>query len=232
MRLLKPCARTNRLQALLLFWLTVAIGLGLTLGVVSFIPPATRAGETPGRAVFLIYAKTYSGALVSGTCFYLTRPSGRWVITANHVINDAEPGSIAARVGSASISLRLAAHDAGSDLAALIPSGPILANSLALRATSVEKGELVSIIGFPIPDVLGVSSPTIVRGTVSSDSETIGGIPGFTVAVPTTGGDSGGPVLDSAGRLVGVVIYGRRDNLVAYAVHGFHILKLLGEVRP
>lgn len=181
--------------------------------------------------VFLIFARTYTGDLVSGTCFYLAQPRGRWIITANHVIAEAQPDSIVARVGNASVRLRVVSQDRASDLAALRPSQAIPNTPLALRNTSPHAGEVVAFTGFPIPDVLGASSPATVQGPVTDDASTVGGKADFKIAAPATSGDSGAPVLDAAGSVVGVVIYATSDRRSAYAVEGFNVLKLLGEVR-
>ena len=186
---------------------------------------------TSGPPIFLIVARTYSGDLVSGTCFYLARPSGRWIITANHVIEEAEPDTILARIGNASVRLRVVSQDRASDLAALLPSQPIPNAPLSLRNTSPHTGEVVAFTGFPIPDVLGASSAATVQGPVTNDASTVGGKADFKIDAPTTGGDSGAPVLDADNSVVGVVVYSTSDKQSAYAVEGFNVLKLLQEVR-
>jgi S1-C subfamily serine protease len=185
-----------------------------------------------GAPIFLIVARTYTGDLVSGTCFYLTRPEGREIITANHVINEADPSSIVARVGNAWVRLRVLSQDPASDLAALVPSRAIPNAPLTLRATSARRGEVVTFTGFPIPDVLGASSATTVRGPVTDDVSTVGGKADFKIAAPATGGDSGAPVLDGDNSVVGIVVYATSDKQSAYAVDGFNVQKLLREVRP
>lgn len=182
--------------------------------------------------VFLIVARTSEGDFVSGTCFYLSRPSGRWLITANHVIREAVPGTIFARIGSSWVRLQVISQDQASDLAALLPSGPMPKSSLTLRSDSPHRGEMVSFTGFPIPDAIGASAPTTVHGPVTDDTATVGGIADFKIAAPTTGGDSGAPVLDSAGSVVGVVIYSSDNRQSAFAVEGFNIEKLLSEGQP
>ena len=169
---------------------------------------------------------------MSGTCFYLGRPRGRWIITANHVIADADPNNILARVGDTSVRLRVVSQDRASDLAALLPSQTIRNAPLTLRDTSPHRGEVVTFTGFPIPDVLGASSAATVQGPVVDDSSTVGGIADFKIAAPATGGDSGAPVLDNQGSVVGVVVYATGDRQSAYAVEGFNVIKLLGEIRP
>ncbi len=190
----------------------------------------TRASAT--YPVFLILAKDDVGDWGSGTGFYLRRPSGQWIITANHVVEDADPDYIFARINDRRVRLVLVRRDPSADLAALRPQSALAVQPFRLRATSATQGEAATIVGFPIPDVLGFSAPTIVHGPVQGSDVTPGGIPGFIVAAPAGPGDSGGPVLDNQGQVIGVVIYARNDRTVAYAVHVFFILKLLGEVIP
>jgi S1-C subfamily serine protease len=127
--------------------------------------------------------------------------------------------------------LQIAAQDRATDLAALTPSRPIAYTPLTLRDTSPQSGEPVSFTGFPIPDVMGVNMPTTVQGAVADASTTVGGMADFKIDVPTTGGDSGAPVLDTQNAVVGVVVYSADDRQAAYAVDGLNIIKLLQGVR-
>lgn len=188
--------------------------------------------DGPDRPIFLIVAKTNTGDLVSGTSFYLAQPNGRWLITANHVIEDAQPESIVARIGKAWVRLRIVSQDRASDLAALLPSRPIPTAPFNLRDASPHRGEAVSFTGFPIPDVLGASSAVTVQGPVTDDVSTVGGKADFKISAPATGGDSGAPVLDVNNAVVGIVVYATADRQSAYAVEGFNVLKLLRETQP
>jgi S1-C subfamily serine protease len=181
--------------------------------------------------IFLIVAKTDDGDIVSGTCFYLARPNGRWIITANHVIREAQPDSIIARVGHTSIPLQIIAQDRATDLAALTPARSIGYTPLTLRDTSPQSGEAVSFTGFPIPDVMGVNTSTTVQGAVTNATSTVGGMADFKIDAPTTGGDSGAPVLDAQNAVVGIVVYSADGRDAAYAVDGLNVLKLLQGVR-
>ena len=163
------------------------------------------------RPIFLIFARANNGDLVSGTCFYLGRPRGRWIITANHVIADADPNNILARVGTA----RLSSGSFTGSCFRLSRSASIANDSnapLILRDTSPHRGEVVTFTGFPIPDLLGASSAATVQGPVVDDTSTVGGIADFKIAAPATGGDSGAPVLDAEGSVVGVVVYATGDR--------------------
>jgi S1-C subfamily serine protease len=195
------------------------------------VPTNAEDAASHTSPIFLIVAKTDGGDIVSGTCFYLARPDGRWLITANHVIRDAQPDSIIVRVGQTSIPLKIFAQDRATDLAALTPSRSIGYAPLTLRDTSPQSGEMVSFSGFPIPDVMGVNIATTVQGAVTNATSTVGGMADFKIDAPTTGGDSGAPVLDAQRAVVGIVVYSADNRQAAYAVDGLNVIKLLQGVR-
>lgn len=121
----------------------------------------------------------------------------RGVIVTNHhvidgckrlLVND-EPAQVSGR-------------DASSDLALL--SVNIAGPSVALRAQRVGVGEPVAVAGYPLRSLL--SGFNMTMGNLSSMSG-IGGDTSFLqITAPVQPGNSGGPMLDSAGNLIGVVV--------------------------
>jgi S1-C subfamily serine protease len=65
-------------------------------------------------------------------------------------------------------------------------------------------GESVVVAGFPLPDYLG--SINVTTGTVSAMSGPNSDATLFQITAPVQGGNSGGPVLNSRGTVVGVVV--------------------------
>jgi serine protease Do len=219
--------RTGGAQSMLQVRRLLLAAASLSAALILSTHSIARATSFP---VFLILAEDDTGGWDSGTGFYLQRPSGQWIITANHVVEEADPDHIFARINDREVQLVLAHQDPSADLAALRPRSALPVQPLRLRATSAVRGESATTIGFPIPDVIGFSAPTTVHGRVTGSDLTPGGIPGFVVTAPAGPGDSGAPVLDSNGQVIGVVIYARDDGAVAYAAYGFFIMQLLGEM--
>jgi S1-C subfamily serine protease len=81
----------------------------------------SEAAQTSPASVLLIAGKGYNGGWVTGTCFYVQRPAGRYIITADHVVESAAPMTVAARVRDVWVPLRIVNEDIGTDLAALKP---------------------------------------------------------------------------------------------------------------
>ncbi len=94
--------------------------------------------------------------------------------------------------------------DARRDLALLrVPGNP--GPTLAFRANPVRRGEGVVTYGFPLAGLLS-SGPTLTTGEVSAlaglgDNQTQ-----FQISAPVQQGNSGGPLLDRQGNVVGVVV--------------------------
>lgn len=64
--------------------------------------------------------------------------------------------------------LKIVREDISTDLVALRADEELPALPFRLRPDSARPGERVSIVGFPIPDVLGISPATRVYGTVEN----------------------------------------------------------------
>jgi hypothetical protein len=130
----------------------------------------------------------------SGTAFRIA--NGQFV-TNHHVIN----GCTALKV-EGSIGGRVIASDAIKDLALVSianDSGPIA----SIRTTRPQLNETVTAAGFPLDGLF--SGISITNGTISRLSGLQGDTGTLQISAPVQPGNSGGPLLDAAGNVIGVV---------------------------
>ena len=102
------------------------------------------------------------------------------------------------------------AMDRSRDLALLhVDKRPIQSETIRpfieLRDGEIEVGEEVSVIGHPHHPSFSME-PSVTRGNVSASSGRHNERNKFRLTAPIQGGNSGGPVLDADGQLVGVVV--------------------------
>jgi serine protease Do len=120
--------------------------------------------------------------------------------------------------------------DATNDLA-IIQVETTKSHTVAkFRSAPVRRGEEIFVLGFPFSDLLG-NNLTISEGIVSSLAGIGGDVRNFHLSAPVQPGNSGGPVLDASGDLVGTVVAkldamktlelaGTLPENVNFAVHG------------
>ncbi|WP_234682366.1 S1C family serine protease [Bradyrhizobium monzae] len=153
-------------------------------------PPASK----PGRG-----AKSSSGF---GTGFVVSA-SGH-IVTNNHVIDGCSElkGNL---TGEAAMVLRVVSSDANNDLALLQPSSTATFKDFArIRDRSFHSGDSVVAIGFPYHGLL-TSDFTVTTGIVSSLSGMRNDTRFLQISAPVQPGNSGGPLFDTTGQVVGVV---------------------------
>ncbi|WP_170181965.1 S1C family serine protease [Phreatobacter stygius] len=139
----------------------------------------------------------------TGTGFYVST-SGH-VLTNQHVVDGC--GTVAiSRPDGKRTTLRMIAQDEGADLALLQEEGATTP-ALSLRAgsqTPIRAGERVVLVGYPARSQLG--GVNVTEGLISGLRGALGDQSRFQYSAPTQPGNSGGPVLDEFGHVVGVVV--------------------------
>jgi TPR repeat protein len=144
--------------------------------------------STPGRQ-----APASSRADSTGSGF---RVAPGTIVTNHHVVE----GCRRLRVNGVAAQLR--GSDARSDLA--LVNVTLAGTSTRLRAQRAAVGEPVAVAGYPLRGLL--SGFNMTTGTLSSLSGAGGDTRLLQITAPVQPGNSGGPALDSAGNLLGVVV--------------------------
>ena len=141
---------------------------------------------------------TLADAVQSGTGFAVA--DGSLVITNFHVVDGCKSVRIA-NVGDGQIKT----IDPGNDIAIIQPARPIRQPLRFRTGDPLKPGEDIIVIGFPLRGLLS-SAPTVTTGIVSSLAGLRDDRTRFQISAPVQPGNSGGPVLDKAGNVVGMVV--------------------------
>lgn len=127
------------------------------------------------------------------------------LLTNHHVVN----GCINLKIRDSSKmehDVTVVATDAKNDLALLQMSKPILLPAATFRASSsVEAGENVVALGYPLAGILA-SEVNVSFGYVSATAGLADDTSKLQISAPVQPGNSGGPLLDQSGNLIGVVV--------------------------
>ena len=124
------------------------------------------------------------------------RVASNLLVTNHHVIDGCT------RLHVNGVVAQVRGSDARSDLALLGANTP--GSIVKLRAQRIAVGEFVSVAGYPLRGVL--SGFNMTTGSLSSLSGMGGDTRLVQITAPVQPGNSGGPMLDAAGNLMGVVV--------------------------
>lgn len=139
----------------------------------------------------------------------------RRVMTNHHAV--AGCAELRVRLPSgAEIGATVAAHDAPRDLALLTAAGDVGPALRFREGPPIRRGERVVTYGFPLANLLS-SGPTLTTGEVSALAGLRDDQAQFQISAPVQPGNSGGPLLDMAGNVVGVVTSKLNAQRVAQA---------------
>lgn len=136
----------------------------------------------------------------SGTGFVVS-PDGT-IVTNHHVVSDCS--SIRVLMNKTLHDAHLFASDKPNDLAVIRISAEGLP-ALSLAKNQIEVGASVTVLGYPLTSVLGTELKA-TTGIVSSLSGVRGERQNMQISASVQPGNSGGPVLDDRGAVVGVVV--------------------------
>jgi S1-C subfamily serine protease len=126
-------------------------------------------------------------------------------IVTNHHVIDGCVGDIKGNLtGAAVTTLRLVNSDSANDLALLQGPAESFKAFAKIRDRTIHSGDTVVAIGFPYHGLLS-SDFTVTTGIVSSLSGIINDTRHLQISAAVQPGNSGGPLLDTSGEIVGMV---------------------------
>ena len=157
-----------------------------------------------------------------------------YIVTNNHVVGEAKTISIKGVKGdmNTGYSAEVMAADKVNDLAIIRINDPSFNGfgtiPYAVQQRMADVGEDVFVLGYPLTQALG-NEIKLTNGIVSSRTGYQGNISTYQMSAPVQPGNSGGPMFDNKGNVIGIVVAGvpGAEN-VGYAIKTSY-LKILIE---
>ncbi len=195
--------------------------------------PASRPGERPRRA-----AHGEHGLRGIGSGFFVTKDG--YLLTNFHVVREANRIEVKYK-SRPPYKAEVIEVDESNDLALLKVDGTDFPPLPISRKDSVDLGDAVFTIGFPNIEMQG-SEPKYTDGKISSLAGIQDDPSEYQISVPVQPGNSGGPLCNENGEVVGIVVARLNDMAalretgavpqnVNYAVKARHALHLLQSVQ-
>lgn len=175
-------------------------------------------------------------SLSTGTGFAIT--NNGYVVTNYHVIENGTNISIKGVNGDFSKSYKavVVQKDITNDLAILkITSTDYKLNSkipYLLVTNTKDVGEPINVLGFPLTATMG-EEIKYTNGTISAKSGFQGDITTYQISAPIQPGNSGGPMFDTNGNIIGIINakHSGAEN-VSYAIKSSYLLNLIELIEP
>ncbi len=166
---------------------------------------------TPSLLIRMRVQDKQETAASMGTGFVMAKGL---IATNYHVVAEHQKFEVTLQYGK-KVAASLEVYDDSNDLALLRLPEDVGVPALPMgRVSSVKAGAHVYTIGFPLPTDLGTNAK-ISEGMVNSITGFSDDPRMYQISVPTQPGNSGGPLLDNEGRVVGVVTC-TLDNTYAF----------------
>lgn len=150
----------------------------------------------------------------SGSAFIVS--SAGHIITNNHLVDDCR--NIFVNVEGQPVSVDLIAQDEKNDIALLKFDRKNLGIAKFRSGRGVRSGDTVVVVGFPLRGLLA-STASVTTGTISALAGPQDDARILQITAPVQPGNSGGPILDKSGNVVGIV-YSKLDAITVAGATG------------
>ena len=189
-------------------------------------------GAAPGALIMAKFGKIKG----SGSGFFITDDG--YLLTNFHVVENAATVKVSTAQGI--LPAKVVKADATNDVALLKVTGAFKALPV-MSSRTAKLGETVFTVGYPNIELQGFSSK-LTKGEISSLTGLKDDPHWFQVSVPVQPGNSGGPLVNQHGNVVGIVAArlsdyaglqtsGALPQNVNYAVKGAYITSFLAPIR-
>jgi len=160
------------------------------------------------------------GDEVQGTGFAISEQG--YILTNYHVVENGNKIKVLGVNGDMDLELsaKVVAFDKEADLAILKVKDQVGAIPYNLKSKETVSGKKIYTLGYPKQNILG-SNAKITEGLINATSGLKDDDSVYQISASVTNGNSGGPLFDSYGNIIGVVSSGYRDatsDLVNYAI--------------
>ncbi len=154
------------------------------------------------KFLFRIYPGTANANTRSGTGFFITADL---LVTNNHVVDNSETIEIKYNNGQKA-SATVIKKDPVNDLALLKvnKSEPSVTPLSIANIQNCKDGDTVYTVGFPLPNLLGTKAK-LSEGIINSTTGIQDDVRMYQISIPIQPGNSGGPLINAKGQVVGVV---------------------------
>ena len=165
-----------------------------------------------------------STARGSGTGFVIEQQD--LIVTNHHVVQGFQYVAIE-RDGELPVRAKVLMINPHLDIAFVRPLTQISASPLSFAPTPTKRSEKVHALGFP----LGMPF-SVTEGIVSADKQLVGSLQYIQTDTAINGGNSGGPLMNQAGQVVGMVTckFTEAENM-GYALLADYVSKELGSFK-
>lgn len=175
-------------------------------------------------------------SISSGTVFFINTKG--YVVTNYHCVENAKSIKISGVNGdnNKKYTAAIEVFDKQNDLAILKISDPnftpIVSIPYSFKFTTSNVGEDCFVLGYPLINTMG-KDIKLTNGIISSKSGYDGNVAQYQISAPVQPGNSGGPVFDKSGNVIGIVQakHTQAEN-AGYAIKAGYIRNLIELLSP
>ena len=172
------------------------------------------AGQTTAASPSPAPSKPKEASVSTGTGFYV---GPKTILTNAHVVEGCT--AVTTSLNRNPVLGKVIARDEANDLA-LISAGEESAKTAVFRG-GVKLGEDIAAFGFPLSEQLA-SSGNFTRGNVTATAGVHDDSRHLQFSAPIQPGNSGGPLMDEAGNVIGVIFARMKDTRTADGAGNIH----------